>query len=471
MGVQVSSPRQFYDPMRGGMPDPSMGGYPGHAMHVNAQGVPLNYMEPPPMYFNQGPQFPYSGQPSGYPGPPPGYPGPVHGFPGPPPPGYGADPTPPGYPPMGYPGDPASSGFFGLPGGVANCAKWLLVLLVTALLAALALKVLASWPMPIVQPPAVVQPTPAPVMPPPPPFPGQPGPPLMTPAPFVTPAPFATPPPAVTAAPTGPTVAPFAGPPSARCLGGVNIAGHGPVQIINAGANTPMDASGNVQVNPGQSVTPLKSGRAYFADTCSGPAYNPNEYLALNLHGGSLSYTVDLSGADCGCIAALYLVNMHENTDPGTCGGDYYCDANHVCGVNCEEVDIQEANKHMWKTTDHGAHDGEGKRGHAISDAHPRYGPGGSCINTENPFQVKASFPPDASSIQVELSQDGCTRTTHVEYPELAGALAHMTPVISYWYSANAADISWFDGKVCKEYDPEKCGAAVTFSSFSFSPR
>lgn len=219
-------------------------------------------------------------------------------------------------------------------------------------------------------------------------------------------------------------------------------------------------------------MTPLKRGRVYFGESCSGDAYSPNEYAAINLLGGSLSYTVNLAAADCGCVAALYLVDMHSNTKPGTCGGDYYCDANRVCGVNCNEVDIQEANKHMWKTTDHGAHDGSGKVGKPIEeDSTKKYGIGGSCINTVEPFQVTATFTPDGETIHTVLSQKGCTMATGVQYPGLAGSLAHMTPVISYWYGAKPSDIEWFDGDVCKNYDPNRCGEAVTFSDFAFTPR
>lgn len=68
-------------------------------------------------------------------------------------------------------------------------------------------------------------------------------------------------------------------------------------------------------------------------------AYRQVPYAAWQLLGRSLSFTVDLSQAECGCNAAVYLVAMRNPAArPGTCGGDFYCDANAVCGSRCVEV-------------------------------------------------------------------------------------------------------------------------------------
>ena len=50
---------------------------------------------------------------------------------------------------------------------------------------------------------------------------------------------------------------------------------------------------------------------------------------ALKLAGRTLSFTVDLSSAGCGCKVAMYLVAMPQNTEATSCH-DYYCDANSV---------------------------------------------------------------------------------------------------------------------------------------------
>ena len=68
-------------------------------------------------------------------------------------------------------------------------------------------------------------------------------------------------------------------------------------------------------------------------------------YHKVYLLNKSISYTVDLSGADCACNAAFYAASL-----PGAKGGipypglwnDYYCDGcSSDCG--CPEMDFMEA--------------------------------------------------------------------------------------------------------------------------------
>ena len=70
--------------------------------------------------------------------------------------------------------------------------------------------------------------------------------------------------------------------------------------------------------------------RVYFADECVEGHYHPDRYTALQLLGNTFSVTIDLSSASCSCNVAWYLVPMRSNSDPGTCDGDFYCDANKV---------------------------------------------------------------------------------------------------------------------------------------------
>ena len=208
-------------------------------------------------------------------------------------------------------------------------------------------------------------------------------------------------------------------------------------------------------------ATSRNGARVYLADGCGGGAegdYAAVRYAAVPLLGRTLSVSVDLSGVECGCNGALYLVSMAGAARPGHCGGDFYCDANNVCGVECVEIgaaplsvprslprhtrtrtrrvttqtpaathetrarnttapprtlpalhtrapaptDLIEANKHAFRATAHTATDGGGKGNglgggkHAFSAA--QYGPGASAIDTNEPFAVDATFEADASS-------------------------------------------------------------------------
>jgi len=165
----------------------------------------------------------------------------------------------------------------------------------------------------------------------------------------------------------------------------------------------------------------------------------------------TFKYTVDLSGAGCHCVAAVYLVPMNQSTGPGTCGGDYYCDANYVRGVGCSEIDIMEANTAVFKTTWHEAGNGNGYPSQLSY----------TCINPFSPFQVAATF--TQSSVSVALTQGTCTQSTSSGGGALTVDLQHMTPVMSYWYKPLRGDMTWFDG-AC---GATSCNKNAVYSDFS----
>jgi len=74
---------------------------------------------------------------------------------------------------------------------------------------------------------------------------------------------------------------------------------------------------------------------------------SPSNFYRPNLLGGSVEFDVDLSLANCGCIAAFYLVSApgkDKNGNYWNTDGYYYCDGNQVGGNYCPEFDIMEAN-------------------------------------------------------------------------------------------------------------------------------
>mmetsp|Transcript_22026 Transcript_22026/g.55611 ORF Transcript_22026/g.55611 Transcript_22026/m.55611 type:complete len:547 (-) Transcript_22026:125-1765(-) len=286
-----------------------------------------------------------------------------------------------------------------------------------------------------------------------------------------------------------------------KCPGSIFVEGHGPVTLVNAGADTPGKPSGRVEALKGDLVAPYMSGRTYFGKSCAEGDYDPQVYSSINLLAKRMSWTTDVSGTGCGCNAAFYLVSMPQNTKIGTCQ-DYYCDAMHVCGVSCAEIDMQEANQYSWMSTMHAYNptvgaDGLGMaRGYGGSLGEPErrdwtateYGPGGQCIDTQAPFQVSVSFPMTGNgtlaAMEIELSQAGkpCNLNSRIdEYAvqgheamqELTDALqAGMTPVISYWKSK---DMLWMDGLgadgrgPCVKDTPDMCPDHVRFYGFSIS--
>ncbi len=81
------------------------------------------------------------------------------------------------------------------------------------------------------------------------------------------------------------------------------------------------------------------------------PEIDTDNYFTPDMLGGYLEYDVDLSNVGCGCITAIYGINMpavDNLTDPFK-----YCDANRVGGHWCPEFDIMEANKYAYRGTAH----------------------------------------------------------------------------------------------------------------------
>ncbi|CAK0905009.1 unnamed protein product, partial [Prorocentrum cordatum] len=140
---------------------------------------------------------------------------------------------------------------------------------------------------------------------------------------------------------------------------------------------------------------------------------------AAVLLGKTLRARVDVSQVGCGCVAGFFLYEGPQEP---------YCDASGSWPgkvERCGEIDLFEGNKHSWHSTLHNKLDHPGQQGgfggmqqedmtygagpRDMSGAH--YGPGGSIVDTESPFNVAISFPkgPDGSLVDfvVMLYQDG----------------------------------------------------------------
>ena len=228
---------------------------------------------------------------------------------------------------------------------------------------------------------------------------------------------------------------------------------------------------------------------------------------AFFLSGKVLEYDVDLSRTQCGCNAAIYLVDMATNDQLSTCG-DHYCDANGICGTYCTEIDLMEANSVAWKTVIHHKFDRSGdgfgwgrwlvnEKGFVLLQGNGQvyfeclYGPSAECaIDTTQVFHASFVFS-DASvstgeffSFQTILSQDGRSiiatpirysmPTPFVDDQQLSESLSNMklaesidegfTLVASYWGGPNVDSMSWLD----MPCDEEGCRDVFTDRSWSW---
>jgi len=243
------------------------------------------------------------------------------------------------------------------------------------------------------------------------------------------------------------------------CLGKLDVDGASSVQIVGEQYITPGTTISNGKVTlplaPRQQGSANRNGaRVYFADSCQEGKYDPASYTSWSLWNKTISFSVDLSGVSCGCNFAFYLTSMRFSNAAGRDGqGSWYCDAQPTADSVCPEMDLMEANKHGWRTTAHSMYDASGQgdgvgNGKAFTSA--QYGPGGSHVDTNQPFRASISFATDGKGrlIDVLLSLAGKKTLTASVVPKdyaldfTFPLKAGMTPVISYW---TAADMTWLD--------------------------
>ncbi|KAL1526280.1 hypothetical protein AB1Y20_014998 [Prymnesium parvum] len=164
------------------------------------------------------------------------------------------------------------------------------------------------------------------------------------------------------------------------------------------GTQTKLSVAGNV--------------RAYWVNDSTKHSWAQISYKKFNVLGKALQFTVDMSGVDCGCNAAFYLVAM-DTTSTGESG---YCDIQGGGGRACLEVDILEGNRKAIQSTLH-TQQGSGTDGTCNSygcasnwgkNDQGNYGTQ-SAVDSSMPYDVSASF--DGSGhMNIDITQGGQVR-------------------------------------------------------------
>eukprot|EP00051_Salpingoeca_urceolata_P001217 m.39400 g.39400 ORF g.39400 m.39400 type:complete len:364 (-) comp11268_c0_seq1:127-1218(-) len=274
---------------------------------------------------------------------------------------------------------------------------------------------------------------------------------------------------------------------------------HCKTQVVAGALNVSIDGkptmlyvaqSGNAtsSVKPsGTSLAIEYNARMYFVDRCI-ETFDPDAFYKFQLLGKTLSYTVDLTGIHCGCVAAFYLVKMpayssSQKPDKTKCD-DYYCDANNVCGVFCPEMDIMEANTAAMAVTPHkcdapsGLHYNNCDRGGCGKNTKTMdnvYGPGTSfTVDTTKSFRLAVSFQGTAEleNIVTTVSQGSASfQIDHASCGSYLGKLtdafkAGMTVAISSW-GGQGSQVSWLDVPPCPTSTNCAGTGTLTFSNIT----
>jgi len=274
----------------------------------------------------------------------------------------------------------------------------------------------------------------------------------------------------------------------------------GTLNIQQGATTTPVYVSvsggykGGVTIS-GTSITIAHNLRVYLSNQCA-TSFGPNIFSTFYLTGKTLAYTADISKAGCACNAAFYLVAMpaynSQNQPDATKCGDYYCDANDVCGLNCPEIDLMEANNHAMQVTPHSCSTPQGNfypscDGGGCAQNTYRMNPSGFgvgsqyTIDTSQLFRVSHTFQNDSSGnlakMVTYITQNGKSLTiTHDSstcassyLPSLTNAFKNgLVITMSYWGST-ASGMSWLDIPPCDSNTNCDENTVVTWSDISIN--
>eukprot|EP00965_Chrysotila_dentata_P024639 816495-Pleurochrysis_carterae.AAC.2 len=272
------------------------------------------------------------------------------------------------------------------------------------------------------------------------------------------------------------------------------------LQPTCASANAAGDCVDSSDSCDGSTLEVVSNSRSYllqeYDSACEGIPFGNDNYSCVDytegqliLSGRELSFDVDLSATGCGCNAAVYLASMAQNPDPSTCK-DYYCDANSVCGVRCDELDLMEANRWAFIATAHTRDDGNGVGfglGHYVLRKESRfrpsevcpYGPATTCtINTLGPFTARYKFtsadqPFSYNLTLVQGKQSITAGPVAYQDPEANARLrksldAGMILVVSNWDNLRTNGMQWLDG-CCTPEEVSVWGCSNTFNELGIA--
>jgi hypothetical protein len=176
-----------------------------------------------------------------------------------------------------------------------------------------------------------------------------------------------------------------------------------------------------------------------------------NLFWKPNLDKFIMSFDIDVSGIGCGCNGALYLVNMPASSQ--TSCGDYYCDANFVCGEGCAEFDIVEANNEACRVTAHKCTSSSSCDSGGCGFAVPNFGPSKK-INTKKTIKVTVEFTPETvrttfkqgNNEHIIIHDDESCGSGYME--SLSKKWKDMVITASSWGDSGGG-MAWLDGGVC----------------------